>query len=96
MLRSGFLKLLQQALRVKQNGLASLGIPCGSYIFLNCPTHKRSEANPFGNETLGYVATANLSAPEFNSGFELAINGNVLTCKLSILFWGSGWGGEWI
>ncbi len=64
-LRSGFLKLVQMALRVKPDGLASFGIPCGSYIFLNCLTHQRSEHSPFGNEDREYVRTANKLCPEF-------------------------------
>lgn len=62
--RSGFLKLLQLALRVRPDGLAAFGIPCGSYIFLNCPTHQRRADNPFGNEKLEYVSLANLSFPQ--------------------------------
>ena len=62
--RSGFLKLLQQALRVRPDGLAAFGVPCWSYIFLNCPTHKRCPERPFGDENLAYVRAANLSCPE--------------------------------
>lgn len=62
--RSGFLKLLQGALRVRPDGLGAFGIPCGSYIFLNCPTHKRTPSQPFGDESLDYVCAANLSYPE--------------------------------
>ena len=62
--RSGFLKLLQQALRVRPDGLAAFGVPCSSYIFLNCPTHKRCPERPFGDENLAYVRAANLSCPE--------------------------------
>ena len=64
--RSGFLKLLQQALRVRPDGLAAFGIPCGSYIFLNSPTHCRTPDTPFGNESLGYVSTANLFHPKLD------------------------------
>ena len=58
-LRSGFLKILQSALRVKEDGLGAFGIPCHSYIFLNCPTHKRNSAQPFGDESLEYIRLAN-------------------------------------
>ena len=58
-LKSGFLKLLQSALRVKEDGLGAFGIPCHSYIFLNCPTHKRNSAQPFGDESLEYIVLAN-------------------------------------
>ena len=71
--RRGFLKLLQQALRVRPDGLGAFGIPCGSYIFLNCPTHLRSEERPFGNEDLPYVAVANLSFPELSDRIMLNI-----------------------
>ena len=65
--RHGYLKLIQQALRVRPDGLGAFGIPCGSYIFLNSPTHQRDAAHPFGNEDLGYIQVANLSMPEFAS-----------------------------
>lgn len=71
--RCGFLKLLQQALRVRPDGLAAFGIPCGSYIFLNCPTHCRTPDNPFGNENLGYASTANMLHPKLD--FKMC-NGN--------------------
>lgn len=58
-LRGGWLKLLQQALRVRPDGVGAFGIPCGSYIFLNSPTHKRDASNPFGDESFAYIRTAN-------------------------------------
>ena len=50
---------------MKADGVGSFGIPCGSYIFLNSPTHKRSASSPFGDESRDYVQTANLSYAEF-------------------------------
>ena len=63
--RQGYLKLIQQALRVRPDGLGAFDIPCGSYIFLNSPTHQRDAEQPFGNEDLHYIQVANLSMPEF-------------------------------
>ena len=65
--RNGFLKLLQEALRVRPDGLAAFGVPCGSYIFLNSPTHQRNPTNPFGNEERGYVCTANMWGPKLGT-----------------------------
>lgn len=77
---SGFLKLLQQALRVRPDGFAGFGIPCGSYIFLNCPTHQRSAAQPFGNEDLRYIQIAN------QIGCRTALILLVLVCRACYIF----------
>ena len=63
--RSGFLKLLQQALRVRPEGLAAFGIPCSSFVFMNAATHMRTESTPFGNIELDYIVVANTCFPQF-------------------------------
>lgn len=50
---------------MRPDGLGAFGIPCGSYIFLNSPTHQRDDLHPFGREDLQYVQLANESLPEF-------------------------------
>lgn len=77
---NGFLKLLQMALRVRPDGLASFGIPCGSYVFLNLPTHKRTAENPFGDESLEYVSLAN------QIGCRAALVMLVLICRAVYIF----------
>ena len=57
--RTGLLLLLRHALRVKPDGLASAGLPCTSFVWVNRGTHQRSETNPRGNSSLPYVAAAN-------------------------------------
>lgn len=96
--RSGFLKMLQGALRVRPDGLAAMGIPCGSYIFMNCPTHKRTAANPFGNEALPHVATANLSYPYFLCIQLTNAACAVLGCWTMVPCWGhdQGSGAGWL
>ena len=63
--RSGFLKLLQQALRVRPEGLGAFGVPCSSFVFMNSATHMRSESSPYGNIELDYVVVANMRFPQF-------------------------------
>ena len=85
--RSGFLKLLQQALRVRPDGLAAFGIPCSSYIFLNSPTHRRTPDTPFGNESLDYVSIANLFYPKLD--FNIFFNASRMLCVSKVLIlWG--------
>ena len=37
----------------------SLGLPCTSFIWINSPTHARSDDNPLGDQSLGYVQDGN-------------------------------------
>ena len=60
LLRNGFKHLLHLALRLEEDGLATCGLPCTSYIFINAGTHKRSSATPYGAEELQYIKDANL------------------------------------
>ena len=57
-LRMGFLKAIQLCLKLKPGGLATAGPPCGSFVFLNRWTSKRSATRPFGCK-LPYVQDAN-------------------------------------
>lgn len=59
-IRSGFKELLGQALRLEEDGLAMIGLPCTSYVFMNSGTHRRSEQLPYGDETKQYIQDANL------------------------------------
>ena len=57
-LRQGFLKSIQLILKLQEGGLATAGPPCGSFVFVNLGTSKRSRARPFG-APLEYVRKAN-------------------------------------
>ncbi|CAL1164269.1 unnamed protein product [Cladocopium goreaui] len=46
----GFLRLVQMALRVVEDGVAHGGPPCSSFIWLNRGTSKRSAARPMGDQ----------------------------------------------
>ncbi|CAE7298727.1 unnamed protein product, partial [Symbiodinium microadriaticum] len=46
-------------LKLKPMGLATIGLPCSSFVWMNAATSKRSATSPLGNEELPYVAQAN-------------------------------------
>lgn len=55
------MKLIQLALRVMEDEVAALGLPCTSFVFMNSGTHCRSESHPYGAENLPYIQLANMS-----------------------------------
>ncbi|CAE7611092.1 unnamed protein product [Symbiodinium sp. CCMP2592] len=56
---TGFISAVRGILKLEPMGLATIGLPCGSFVWMNAATSKRSESSPFGNEELPYVAAAN-------------------------------------
>ena len=56
--RTGFLKSIQVILKLKEGGLATAGPPCGSFVFLNMATSKRTRSKPLGGRW-EYVKRAN-------------------------------------
>ena len=46
-------------LKMSKLSLATIGVPCGSFVFMNAGTSRRSADSPFGREELPHVATAN-------------------------------------
>ena len=57
--RIGFISAARSILKLRPGALATAGVPCGSYIFLNCPTSGRRRDTPLGREHLPYIMTAN-------------------------------------
>ena len=62
-LRSGFLHAIQLVLKLREGALVTAGPPCGSFVFLNMGTSKRSKCRPLGGR-LPYVKKANLPLSE--------------------------------
>ena len=60
-LSCGFISSVRSLLKVAPAGLVTAGVPCGSYVFINRGTAKRSAATPQGDESAPHVATANKS-----------------------------------
>lgn len=60
MLRTGYLKAIQYALRVQADELVSFGLPCTLFIFMNSPTHQRSEESPYGDVSKQYIVQSNV------------------------------------
>ena len=40
--------------------LATIGLPCGSFVFINSATSKRTAEEPFGDESLGHARLGNV------------------------------------
>ena len=60
MLRQGYLNLLGMGLRLAPDGLAVVGLPCPTFVWVNSGTHGRKPTRPYGNELqFDYVAKAN-------------------------------------
>ena len=57
--RTGFCRLVLLVLRLVPQGLLMGGPPCGSYVFINRSTSRRSRARPFGDCRKQYVRDAN-------------------------------------
>ena len=60
LLRWGLCSIIRSLLRVKPDGLMLGGPPCGSYVFINRGTSKRSQWRHFGDCSLKYVRDANM------------------------------------
>ena len=62
-LRNGFISILRQILKIRPGGLLIGGPPCGSWVWINRSTSKRSANRLFGDARKEYVkmANANLS-----------------------------------
>lgn len=59
LMRIGFYNILMMVLRLRPGGLLVGGPPCGSYIWINRSTSKRSKTRPFGDGSRAYVKAAN-------------------------------------
>lgn len=56
----GFYRAILGILRVKEDGLVTMGPPCSSFTFLNRPTSGRSASRPLGFQSKLYIKQANL------------------------------------
>lgn len=54
------LKAVQLCLQLREDSLATAGIPCHSFVFLNAGTAQRSPESPMGREELEYIRKANI------------------------------------
>lgn len=59
LLRSGFYFILLQVLRLRPGSLLMGGPPCGSFVWVNRSTSKRSRKSPLGDNQKSYVKMAN-------------------------------------
>lgn len=53
------MRLVQLALRVREDGLVHGGPPCSSWVWVNRHTSQRCVDNPEGNSSVESVAMAN-------------------------------------
>ncbi|CAE7735606.1 RHM1, partial [Symbiodinium pilosum] len=56
---TGFISAVRSILKMKEGSLATIGVPCSSFIFLNSGTSRRSPELPLGREDLPYIDQAN-------------------------------------
>ena len=59
-LRAGLLRAIQYTLRVVEEGLLHGGPPCGTFVFINRSTSKRTGANADGDPEVRSVGIANM------------------------------------
>lgn len=57
--RKGFLRLLQLALRTKEDALLHAGPPCSTFVWVNRHTSGRSREDPEGHRWIPGVEAAN-------------------------------------
>ena len=59
-LRKGFGKAVQSLLRLKEDALVSIGLPCSTFVWLNRGTSRRSAKYPWGAEWKPQIRQANV------------------------------------
>lgn len=59
--RTGLCHAILGTLRIKEDGLLSLGPPCSSFVFINSATSGRTRRQPLGYEHRPYVEMASMS-----------------------------------
>jgi hypothetical protein len=52
-------RALHGVLRVEEDWLLTAGLPCGSFVWINRATSRRSRENPFGDQARQYIKNAN-------------------------------------
>ena len=57
--RQGWLRILLMVLQLKPGALLIGGPPCGSFVWINRSTSKRSKTRLLGTSALSYVRDAN-------------------------------------
>ena len=58
--RQGFCHAILGTLRLLPDALLTLGPPCSSFVWLNSATSKRTEQDPYGDESKEYVRRGSL------------------------------------
>lgn len=56
----GLLRAIALMLRIVDDGLATLAIPCNSFGYMASSQHCRSQSRPLGNTTYGWVNMGNM------------------------------------
>lgn len=59
--RNGLCHAILGTLRLKVDGLLTLGPPCSSFVFINAHTSGRTSKRPYGHQHRPYVETASLN-----------------------------------
>lgn len=58
--RSGFYEAILGVLRLRQDGLMTMGPPCSSFVWISSSCHGRGPEKPYGNEEKSFVNTGSM------------------------------------
>ena len=76
-LRTGFMMILLKVLQLCKGGLLIGGPPCGSFVWVNRSTSRRSKTRLLGDSSRAYVKGANSILFSGECVYEILINYNV-------------------
>ena len=58
----GFARAVMMVLRLKPSALLYMAVPCSAWVFMSQSVHRRSPREPYGNERIPWVRSANILA----------------------------------
>ena len=61
LVRRGFYEAILGVLRLRADGLMTLGPPCGSFVWISSSSHGRREHKPYGFEDKEWVNIGSMS-----------------------------------
>ena len=56
----GFARACLMTLRLKPSALLYMAVPCSAWVFMSQSVHRRCQTQPFGNDQISWVRSANI------------------------------------